>query len=462
MIEDKIKPLKTSLTAAEWDASVKKQKKAAPTSLTDKAYFIANLMMSENYIRIQESLYNFTGKIWEEVKQGKDSGIVLNKWMSSFSNAPNDNNRKEVLKMLSDLTWNFYPEQMEIIGTPTEWINLLDYRYNIYTKERKDYKKDDLCIWQLPFNLPDDSLNPVNFINFCSEVFKNHNYDQENFNKTVKMVMEWIGYCLIPGNPFQIAFIMVGNGQNGKGKTMDIVEAIVGSSNCSHLDIKEINDGSAIWMSKGKLINFCGDVTSEEQLDSSIMKRVVEGATIVTNKKYAQQWEMPFTAKLMMGANDIPFSRNSGFSIQRRYIMLPMVRQFTTDERDPDILKKISPEYPYILKEALRHLPYLLSRKHFDLPKSCLDAYEQYTLQNDSFKAWLEEEHKIGDPEKDYCRTKDIKTEYQDYCKSSGLKAIGPQKIYKKLREMGYSTSKINGDDCFRGIRKPENSTDLY
>jgi len=436
---------------------------AKPT-LTEQAYLIANKMFIADFIRIQETLYQFTGKIWESKEMGEDESLVLQAWTIQHSSAASSHSIKEVLKLISGLTWREYSEQMKAISRPTEWINMLDNRYNIYTKETKEYKKEDFCLWQLPFNLPEsnDAKTPERFIKFCSDVFFNPAYDQENFNKTVKMILEWIGYCLIPGNPFQIALIMVGSGQNGKGKTMEIVENIIGSPNCSHLDIREINDGSAIWMSKGKLINFCGDVTSEEQLDSSIMKRVVEGATIVTNKKYAQQWEMPFTAKLMIGANDIPFSRNSGFSIQRRYIMLPMVKQFSIEERDPDIIKKISPEFPYILREALKHLPDLLARKYFDLPKSCLDAYEAYTLQNDSIKAWLNEDNKIGDMEKDYCRTKDIKTEYQDYCKSSGLKPIGSQKLYKKLMEMGYSKIKRNGNDCLKGIKRPDNSNEFY
>ncbi len=428
-----------------------------------KMVLVAKTMLANDFICVQDTLFECKGGIWKKYEPGQDYSIISSKWLTQFNQYTTKQQQKEAMHALSLETWMKYPEQIMKLGEPTEWINLQSYQYNVLTKEKREYKKENFCFFSLPFDLPKAGMiqTPEVFLKFCTEIFwqkaeedEDQHEKDEDSKKTLKLILEWMGYMLLPGNPFQICLLLLGNGQNGKGKLMEVMEGIMGTKNCAHLDIKDINDGSALWTLQNKLVNFCGDVESSEQLDSSIMKRIIEGATMMAERKYRDQIELKATSKLVMAANDVPFSKNPGFAVERRFIMLPMTRSFSVHERDPDLGTKMIPEYSAILQLAINHLPELLARRRFELPVCAQNFYTTYRTMNDSVSMWIEDAAIRTEDKDAWCSRENARKAYSAYCKECNLKQIGPRKFYARMNELGFFYGKNGvGTRGFKGMK---------
>lgn len=112
------------------------------------------------------------------------------------------------------------------------------------------------------------------------------------------LLEECIGYCFYRRNELGKAFILTGDKSNGKSTFLDCIKAILGESNISALDLKELGDRFSTSMMFGKLANIGDDIGDDFLQGSqvSIFKKVVTGNRIKAERKGQDPFEFnPFT-----------------------------------------------------------------------------------------------------------------------------------------------------------------------
>ena len=110
----------------------------------------------------------------------------------------------------------------------TDIINVQNGLLNIWTGELKDHSPDFLSIVQLPLVYNPKSRCP-NIGRFLAQVL----HPQDVFT-----AMEIIGYTLCRTAIYEKAVMLHGNGDNGKGVFIKLIEAFVGRENCSHVPLQ--------------------------------------------------------------------------------------------------------------------------------------------------------------------------------------------------------------------------------
>lgn len=429
----------------------------------DKAYAVARKFTEENdVIRFKGTFYLFNEGVWRLESSENTEAWISNTYIKMHSEPANKSQIQEISQMIQNLTYEKYRKQIKYLDDKKtkNTINIKSGILNLDTLEVKPYEKEDFCFHKLPFDYIDNPKCPTmakfltTSMNFPSD-YKAAK-DSEEYNDYLTLmyfIQEWMGYTLIPGNPYHKAMIMVGDGRNGKGVLQFIWGVILGKNNVSHVDIKGINDGKEMFMTRNKLVNFSHDIESGQQLDTGVMKSATAGETVSVNEKYKPQYEMEFTAKIVIACNDLPYIKNTGSAVKERFYVLPFDRVFTEAERDPKLKEKLLKEAEHIFSWAVKGLTRLQNRGYFLPPKRSIMSGEAYIRANDSVSMWLDEDNLRAEGEK--TERQEAWKAYKWYCESSGLRPGGKIKFYEKMEKKGFDVATINGKRYFKDIKLP-------
>jgi len=430
----------------------------------EKALAIAkNFFDKENIICFNKHFYLYNEGIWRLESDENTEAWIIIEYIKFYNEPPKSGQLKEITKYISMYSNNKYRKQIKYINEQhtNNTINVKNGILNLNTLKITSYTKEAFCFYKLPFNYVKD----VNIKGFCSTMKKflmssmNFNQNETNkvilddYKKTLRFIQEWMGYSLVAGNKYEHSLLMIGEGANGKSVLQDIWEYIIGKFNCSYVDLKYINDGSQIFMTRNKLVNFSKDLESNQQLDTGITKAAVSGQIVIANEKYKGQMEMNFTAKIVIACNELPYIKNPSNSVKRRFHILPFTKIFKESEQDRDLTDKLKKEADQIFTWAVNGLRNLKKRGRFDVPDRCKYSMANYIKNNDSIEMWIDEENIFKEGSE--AKTKDAHDSYVKFCDDSRSKPFGKNKFYDKLESKGFKRKTLNGVRYFKNIKLP-------
>jgi len=282
--------------------------------------------------------------------------------------------------------FDILPEEEAI--TNEEFINLKNGRLEWKTKKLHPHDPLKFEITQLPVNYMPSAVCP-NFDNYLKTTLD---------PSTHPLIDEVLGYVLIPDTKImQKAFMFTGAGANGKGVLLDVVEALLGSDNVSHVSLQTLEEDkfkSAELL--GKLANIFADLDSSSLKGSSSFKTLTAGDAITGERKYGHPFKFRNYARLLFSANEIPGSRDRTYAFYRRWIIIPFEKTFKEGENaDVNLTGKLTTpeELSGVLNRALEGLKRLFanSKPAFTIPQKVSKALDEYQKKNDIVAEFVDE-----------------------------------------------------------------------
>lgn len=273
---------------------------------------------------------------------------------------------------------------------------------------------------------------------------------------TIPLMWEVIGYLAMSGNPLQTAILLHGDGGNGKGTFLRIMQRMLGSHNVSSVTLEDINNGKfeAVEM-HGKIANIAGDLDPTYLRKTAKFKQMTGDDTMQVQRKQQRPFETRIWAVPVFSANEFWKSSDTSDGYFRRWATLPFpvkVRELGTrfDER------LLIEEAPGILAKAIPALQTLMDRGRFELSPSAAQLLHDFRTQSDSARLWLD-----GDDWLDFNDPKqvdvhfprpDLYRRYRDWCVSEGHDPMTSANWFKSLEHDGYTKGKIRGSEVIRGL----------
>jgi len=252
----------------------------------------------------------------------------------------------------------------------------------------------------------------------------------------IKLAKEIFGYCLLPDNRFQRAFMLIGTGANGKGTFINLLEAFLGRENISTIPLQELDNHKFKRAELfGKLANVFSDLDRKALKGTSYFKTVVAGDSIDAERKYGGPFFFRPYAKLVFSANEIPHSPDNTHAFHRRWCIIPFNNKFEGANEDVEILKKLTTpeELSGLLNAALQGLVGLADNNGFTEPKTVIETKDDYRRASDSAYAFLSE-NTVAGPEK-YVKKANIYEKYKEWCEKVGLLKLSNTKFNSRLKE---------------------------
>ena len=248
-----------------------------------------------------------------------------------------------------------------------------------------------------------------------------------------RLLAEYIGYCLMPDHKMEKMLLLYGEGLNGKSVTLEIIEALLGSMNVSYMSLADLtNDDVKRSAIVGKMLNISHE--SGKDVNPNVLKQLTSGERVTVRRLYHNPDETNNYGKLIAAFNVLPRAENT-FGFFRRLLFLPYQVTIPKEEIDRQLAVKLKLELPGILNWVLESLPELLSRREFSPCESSDKALEQYRLQSDNVRLFLNE----------CCEASDYTTlasevfkAYRSFCINSSLRPIGKTRFYERLEKLGY------------------------
>jgi len=324
-------------------------------------------------------------------------------------------------------------ERSEFDSSP-DILNLQNGLLNIHARRSSPHSQDYLSVIQLPVTHKPRTVCPK-ILRFFRDVLRPGD---------IHVVLQMIGYCMYRSCEYEKAFLLFGDGANGKGVLIKLIEALLGQNNCSHRSLQDLDKNRfAAADLYGKLANTCPDLKSLKLSETGNFKMVVSGDSITAERKF----EHPFTfrnyAKPIFSANEIPESDDKTDAFYRRWRIFHFDKKFQKGKEDPRLIKELttSDELSGLLNLALIGLKQLIDEGGFH-DKDVDQTRRDYEENTNDVNAFLYHECIVDITNAEYSTlATDLYAAYVNFCTSRSTRPVEMSVFGKKLAARGiYNT----------------------
>lgn len=404
---------------------------------------------SEVIVRyIKDNYYIYTTK--DDVKSEMwiyEDGIYIPQGRSAV---------KEVMREILDIWYSTYHYNLVINKLEPDTYIDADYFFNqnyiyevpvkngilnLQTRELKPFTPEKIFFNKLPVVY--DSMAQCDQIDkFLSEVLANED-DKQVF-------YEIGGFCLWKEYKFEKAFMFVGNGRNGKDKSLELIKRLLGIENCCSVPLGSIvPDSFIISEFHNKMANLAGEISNHDLKDASAFKGLTGRSLQSAPRKFLKPITFINHAKFIFACNELPmvYENNKGF--WDRWVVLEFPYTFVTKSeletasdktnlklRDEDIIEKITTEQEMsgLLNRFLDGLDRLLQHKNFSVTKGSDEIKKLWIRKSNSVMAFC-----LANVEEGYdsfITKKDFRKKYSEFCKEHKVTAKSDYVIKRTLEEL--------------------------
>lgn len=279
------------------------------------------------------------------------------------------------------------------------------------------------------------------------------------------LLIEYMGYLLVPDNSYQKALMLHGPGGNGRSTLLNVITALLGSDNVSNHQLQSLAEGrfeSADLY--GKLANICADITAEELRHSGLFKAITGGDEIQAEHKHVSSFKFKPFARLLFSANELPSARDGSEAFYDRWLVVPCTQRIrNTTRQDAHILQSLTNERELsgVLNLALQGLMRLNTRQRFLLRHSGEAARKHFRQRADSVAGFVYGKRGAFKVDEWYPRTA-IYSCYRDvWCHEEGRQAMSSTRFYDRFTELVLVDERgRQGVDGFVVVQWPRESAD--
>ena len=380
--------------------------------------FATYIKNNNHIVRINGQLHLFKDGVY--VPGQEEIEAVMIKHISGLSNAK----RSEVLKYLNLLLL----ENTEMAAP-----NMIAFRNGIYdleTDSLKPFSPDIVITNRIPWD-----YNPNAYSELADKTLdKIACHDAE-----IRTILEeCIGSCFYRSNTLGggKAFILTGEGSNGKSTFIAMIQHLLNEENIAALDLKELDQKFQNTALFGKLANLGDDISDEFIANTSIFKKFVTGERVQVQNKGEKPFEFNNYAKFIFSANNIPRIKDKTGAVLRRLLIVPFNANFTRNDSDHDagIKYKLQDQevMEYLIVIGLEALKNVIANKGFTESEKVQEQLKEYEETNNPILGFFEEMEFEGFQIENEQSDKVFKR-YKEYCLANNFNPMSKTEFSRQL-----------------------------
>lgn len=224
----------------------------------------------------------------------------------------------------------------------------------------------------------------------------------------------------------------------------EVVNALLGAENTSNYSLQSLTDENGYYRAKiaNKLVNYSSEINGK--LESSIFKQLVSCEPVGARLPYGEPFEIQEYAKMIFNCNELPKDVEHTNAYFRRFLIIPFEVTIPDNERDTQLSNKIiKNELSGVFNWVLKGLERLLEQKNFTQSDKVNNVLEEYKIQSDSVKMFLED-YGFSKSSNDYVLIKELYILYRAFCNDDGCKPVNKKNFIKRLESDNVNVKRIN------------------
>ena len=311
---------------------------------------------------------------------------------------------------------------------------------NLKTRKLTEFTPEKIFFNKLPMKYDTEAKCPA-----ISKHFKEVLSSEED----IRVMEEIFGSILLKDYRIEKAIMTLGDGRNGKGKTLTLMKQFVGLENYSAVALRNMREDNFRLIDMFKsLVNLSGDLSDTSLKEIGCLKQLIGRDPISADRKHLNGLIFVNYATLIFAANNLPIVYDNTAGFWDKWVLLIFPYKFITQKEydnlsekdkinkkiiDPDHIKKISNigELSGLLNLALDGFDRLMKNNNYSYSTTGNDLKKYWIRHSDSFGAFC-----IDCLESDYngfIPTKELMKKYGEYRKYLKLKNTGTKEIGARL-----------------------------
>lgn len=252
----------------------------------------------------------------------------------------------------------------------------------------------------------------------------------------IRLLQEYIGYCLVPDTRMCQFLWMVGGGGNGKSLILSILTELIGRENVGNSQIERLDRAFVRAELQGKLVNISSEMSAQATVSDGYLKQIVSGDLIEAERKHEKPFSFKPYARLIAATNNLPRLLDHSDGFFRRAIILRFNRQFTEQDRDINRENRLRAELPGILNWALAGLRALNARGRFVIPPSSEHEILRYRTDSDPIRQYAEE--KLVQDRDSRVQSRELYEDYVQWSRGNGYQPLATNSFASRLESLGF------------------------
>lgn len=330
--------------------------------------------------------------------------------------------------------------------------------YNLNSHNTEEYDPETLITTKIPIKYNPNAKCP-NIYKFFGELVN---------KEDIPAIEEFFGYCLFRDYPIQKAFMLVGEGGNGKSTLINVLKQFLGETNVCSVSLQEMEENHfAAANLFGKLANLYADLPPQALASTGKIKMLTGGDHITVERKFGDFFEYVNYAKMIFSTNKLPMSYDDSDAFYRRWIIINFPNKFS-EVNGKGLMESLTTEDELsgLFNIAIVGIKRLLDNGKFSGQKSIDVIREQYVRLSDSVQAFVMDCLEISSDK--WIEKKELYKVYGAYCKNNNIPISSEKRFFSRI---GFS---IRIEDCrvqdsnrrkihaFRGIVFKINIESIY
>jgi putative DNA primase/helicase len=249
-------------------------------------------------------------------------------------------------------------------------------------------------------------------------------------------LLQFGGLCQTRDTSYQLAFILKGDGSNGKSLFARIlVKTLGGDANTACMSMGLLTEKYGAAEIKNKNLVVIDETKSVDRImETDVLKKIITGETLMAQKKFGHPFSFIPYAKIMILTNPMPRSCDQTDGFFRRFRMFPFNASFKGSSADKHLEEKLTAELPGIFNLFIDGLKML--REQDWIPCEASDHLnEMFRITNSTVYAFvLDETEEYGD-DKTYMMD-EFYRRYKEFCDREGHKPKNKENVRAELDGM--------------------------
>jgi P4 family phage/plasmid primase-like protien len=279
---------------------------------------------------------------------------------------------------------------------------------------------------------------PVNFdiiaecpliIKFLTEVFG---------EKQLTALQEALGYTLHKYPLFEKAFMLIGDGANGKSTFLNLLQTFLGIKNYSNVTLQELCfDRFASANLYGKMANISADLPKTAISTSGRFKMLTGRDMINAQFKQKNAFQFLNTAKMWFSCNEFPQTTEDTLAYVRRWKIFNCQNVFIGEKADPRLLEKLTTEEELsgFLNWTMEGLKRLLTNGKFSVTETEETIRENILKLSNPTKAFLEANIEKSNSSNDFIIETELYADFVTFCDKENLPTVRKSQFTQALTE---------------------------
>lgn len=281
----------------------------------------------------------------------------------------------------------------------------------------------------------DPTADAPRFRQFLVEIFSG---DKDADDKAC-VLLEAVGYTLIPSCHLEKFFMLIGPGANGKSVVLSVLVELLGRAHVSAVQPSKFEHSFQRAHLHGKLANIITEIAEGAEIADAQLKSLVSGEMTTAEHKHKSPFDFTPYAKHWFGTNHLPHTRDFSDALFRRAIILSFNKKFEGANRDVHLTDKLRAELPGILNMALAGLQRLLENNAFTECASSAEIARKWRIEADQVAQFVGDACETG---KGHSVTSaDLYGSYRFWADGAGVRhTLNRNNFTSRLERLGYST----------------------